>query len=350
MNEHGAATPESRNERFSYTGVTSEYFRIWIVSLCLTVLTLGIYSAWAKVRKRRYLYRSTHLAGGSFDYHADPVVILKGRLVAVAALLCYAAAGYFAPGVDALIMLVIVALIPWLIIRSRMFNARYTSYRNLRFRFDPAYREAYTIIFGWYLLAGLTLGLLYPYAHYRRSKMLIDNAHFGNLDFALADVNRGFYGTYIKASLLIVAAILIGLFAGGGAATLLPDGADGEAQAGAVILGVVPMIIAISIAASYIQPAIAKLIFGNTSIGEHDIVCDWSIPRVVFINFTNFIAIALTLGLAIPWATIRLQRYQFENLSVDVRGDIDSIIATQSDEVSAMGEEIGEAFDIDIGL
>ena len=108
MNEHDAVASESRNEPFSYTGVTSEYFRIWIVSLCLTVLTLGIYSAWAKVRKRRYLYRSTHLADGSFDYHADPVVILKGRLIAVAALLCYVAAGYFAPGVDALIMLVIV--------------------------------------------------------------------------------------------------------------------------------------------------------------------------------------------------------------------------------------------------
>ena len=347
MNEHGVAASESRNEPFSYTGVTSEYFRIWIVSLCLTVLTLGIYSAWAKVRKRRYLYRSTHLADGSFDYHADPVVILKGRLIAVAALLCYIAAGYFAPGVDALIMLVIVALIPWLIIRSRMFNARYTSYRNLRFRFDPVYRQAYTIIFGWYLLAALTFGLLYPYAHYRRSKMLIDNAHFGSLNFALANVNGGFYGTYIKASLLILAAILLGVFAGGGAATLLPDG---EMQAGTLLVAVIPMIIAISIAASYIQPAIAKLIIGNTSLGEHEIVCDWSIPRIVFINFTNFIAIALTLGLAIPWATIRLQRYQFENLSMDVRGDIDSIVATQSDEVSAMGEEIGEAFDIDIGL
>ncbi len=69
----------------------------------------------------------------------------------------------------------------------------------------------------------------------------------------------------------------------------------------------------------------------------------------MFINLTNFVAIALSLGLAIPWATIRLQRYQFEHLCLSVHGDLDSIVAGQSDEVSAMGEELGEVFDIDIG-
>lgn len=349
MNEQVAAPQAPRNEPFTYTGVTSEYFRIWIVSLCLTVLTLGIYSAWAKVRKRRYLYRSTRLAGASFDYHADPLVILRGRLIAVFMLLCYVGAGYFAPGIEALILLVIVALIPWLIVRARMFNARYTSYRNLRFRFDPVYGEAYTIIFGWYTLAGITLGLLYPYAHYRRNAMLVNNAHFGNLDFQLADVNRGFYGIYIKSSLLILAAVIVV----GIAATLLPtnpEAGPGSVNAELLIGLVAGLVVAIAVAGSYIGPAIAKLIIGNTHIGEHELKCEWIIPRVMFINLTNFLAIGFSLGLAIPWATIRLQRYQFENMSIDVRGGIDSIIATQSDEVSAMGEEIGEAFDIDIGF
>ena len=47
---------------FRFTGRTGDYFRIWIVSLCLSILTLGIYSAWGKVRKKRYLYAHTHLA------------------------------------------------------------------------------------------------------------------------------------------------------------------------------------------------------------------------------------------------------------------------------------------------
>lgn len=349
MKERNPAAVDVRTESFGYAGTTSEYFRIWIVSLCLTVITLGIYSAWAKVRKRRYLYRSARLAGASFDYHADPIVILKGRLIAVGALALYAAGGYFVPGIEGLIGLAIFLAVPWLVVRARMFNARYTSYRNLRFRFDPVYGESYAVIMGWNLLAGLTLGLLYPYAHYRRSAMIVNNSHFGNLDFELAEIFRGFYATYLKAAALVLAALVVL----GVGATFVPTAADGEVEAGtaAFLLGpVVGLFVAIAAAAAYIGPAITKLVLENSTIGEHRIVCAWNIPRIVFINFTNFAAIAFTLGLAIPWATIRLQRYQFENLSLAVCGDLDAVIATQSDEVSAMGEEFGEAFDIEIGL
>ena len=59
-----------------------EYFRIWIVNLALTIATLGVYSAWAKVRKLRYFHASTVLAGSAFGYHADPLRILRGRIIA----------------------------------------------------------------------------------------------------------------------------------------------------------------------------------------------------------------------------------------------------------------------------
>lgn len=50
-------------EQLQFTGKGSEYFGIWIVNLLLTILTLGIYSAWAKVRRLQYFYRNTQLAG-----------------------------------------------------------------------------------------------------------------------------------------------------------------------------------------------------------------------------------------------------------------------------------------------
>ena len=45
--EASAPTPQPRELDFRFTGKTGEYFRIWIVNLALTILTLGIYSAWA---------------------------------------------------------------------------------------------------------------------------------------------------------------------------------------------------------------------------------------------------------------------------------------------------------------
>ena len=56
--------------RPEFTGSAGEYFRIWIVNLFLTPITLGIYSAWAKVRKKRYFYGCTRFDGDTFDYFA----------------------------------------------------------------------------------------------------------------------------------------------------------------------------------------------------------------------------------------------------------------------------------------
>ena len=69
-------------EPVSFTGTGGEYFKIWIVNLALTIVTLGVYSAWAKVRRLQYFYRHTRLAGAGFDYHGDPIAILKGRIIA----------------------------------------------------------------------------------------------------------------------------------------------------------------------------------------------------------------------------------------------------------------------------
>lgn len=74
---------ESRSLPFKFTGSGGEYFKIWIVNIFLTIITLGIYSAWAKVRNKRYFYSNTQLDGSTFKYLANPLKILQGRIIAV---------------------------------------------------------------------------------------------------------------------------------------------------------------------------------------------------------------------------------------------------------------------------
>ena len=66
---------------FQFNGQAGEYFKIWIVNILLTILTLGIYSAWAKVRRKRYFYGNTLLQDTAFEYLAQPIQILKGRRI-----------------------------------------------------------------------------------------------------------------------------------------------------------------------------------------------------------------------------------------------------------------------------
>ncbi len=56
-------TPSSDARSLRFTG--SEYFKIWIVNLALTLVTIGIYSPWAKVRRLRYFYGNTLVDGGA---------------------------------------------------------------------------------------------------------------------------------------------------------------------------------------------------------------------------------------------------------------------------------------------
>src|SRR5438309_3489747 len=84
------ATAGLRRHQFAFRGTGSEYFGIWIVNLLLTIITLGIYGAWAKVRTWRYFYANTFIGEHALDYHASPIRILIGRLIAVGVLVAYA--------------------------------------------------------------------------------------------------------------------------------------------------------------------------------------------------------------------------------------------------------------------
>ncbi|MGE5663254.1 MAG: DUF898 family protein, partial [Deltaproteobacteria bacterium] len=71
--------------RLEFRGTAREYFGIWIVNMLLKIVTLGFYTAWAKVRQRRYFAGSTLLAGEPFEYLAEPGALFRGWLIAVAA-------------------------------------------------------------------------------------------------------------------------------------------------------------------------------------------------------------------------------------------------------------------------
>ncbi|MFM7460216.1 MAG: YjgN family protein [Burkholderiales bacterium] len=153
--------PRSALERhqFRFTGDAREYFRIWIVNLFLTLVTLGIYSAWAKVRKKRYFYGHTWLANSNFDYHGQPIAILKGRLIAAAFFSSYYLASHYIPRFGTAMLLALMLLAPWFIVRSMAFNARYSSYRNVRFGFRAEYFDALKAIWPLLLVPIITLFL-----------------------------------------------------------------------------------------------------------------------------------------------------------------------------------------------
>jgi len=199
-----AAAPAPIEHPFEFRGDEREYFRIWIVNLALTILTLGIYSAWAKVRTERYFYASTRVAGTPFEYLARPLPILKGRIIAFTLFTSYILASRFSLKLQLALLVLIGLLSPWLIVRGLMFRARYSSWRGLTFRFVPDYWPAYKYYLLMYVLFPLTLGLIYPYMKWRQKQFLVTHHRFGRRDFDFSASANDFYIPYFIATGMMI--------------------------------------------------------------------------------------------------------------------------------------------------
>lgn len=191
-----------------FTGTTREYFGIWIVNLLLSILTLGIYSAWAKVRRKKYFYNNTLIDGLGFDYHAKPSSILKGRIIAFVFFIAYTFSAQISPVLPAVFGLIFFIALPWLVIRTMTFNARNTSHRGLRFDFAGKMKDAIRVFFGLPLLSVISFGLAVPYAAHQRTQFLMNNHRFGFSRFEMQRVVKQFYLIYLK---LLAIPFLIGI-------------------------------------------------------------------------------------------------------------------------------------------
>lgn len=96
-----------------FEGNGTEYFKIWIVNILLTILTIGLYYPWAKVRNKRYFYANTTLEGRSFEYHATGRQLLVGYLIAMTLLIVYIGTQKVSPIGSLIVLLVFFAGLPW---------------------------------------------------------------------------------------------------------------------------------------------------------------------------------------------------------------------------------------------
>ena len=339
---------EAKVLSFSFAGSGGEYFRIWIVNLLLTILTLGIYSAWAKVRREQYFHRNLLLEGSGFDYHGQPWAILKGRVIAALLLILLSMAKNAGPAVYGITVLALLPVFPWLLIKAFRFRARNTSYRGLHFGFDAKYLAACRVFLGYGLLTLLTLGLAFPLFYRQLRKFLIDHLRYGSTRFVNNVSIRQIYGIFMFPGvlflILLVAIILVGkAVAGHGAAALL-------ALSSVVILLSVMIILGQFLLLPYFTARATNAIWGNTALGDNRFDCDLPVVGYIGIYLSNLLAIAFSLGLLIPWARVRLARYRAEHLYLHMSDDLEDFIAGEREAVNAVGEEVTDMLDLDIGL
>ncbi len=337
-----------KNLNVEFTGRPGEYFRIWVVNIALTVLTLGIYSAWAKVRTLRYFYSHTSIADGHFDYHANPKSILIGRLIAAALFAVYYFGGQYYPAAALSILLGVVLVVPWLLVRSRSFHMRNTSFNGIRFDFSRDYAQAFKVIYGSVAFTVVTLGLGTPSALFWRNQFVANNSAYGRTEFNLTGTSNAFYSIYFKS----IGIALVG-FVSFGVLTAILSGAFQSSGLNPEVMQIVvlfPLAFVYLVLGVYVSVRQRNHVWNALTLGNNRFSSDLSVRHMIWIYATNIIAIVLTLGLMIPWAKIRLARYRADHLTVEMQDDPDAFRAANTRDSSAIGDEIGEAFDVGVDL
>jgi uncharacterized membrane protein YjgN (DUF898 family) len=75
-----------------------------------------------------------------------------------------------------------------------------------------------------------------------------------------------------------------------------------------------------------------------------------TVPPSTKLHVSNIAAILATLGIATPWATIRLARYRTACLAARSFAPLESFAAGASSRVAATGSEVSDLFDVDVSL
>jgi uncharacterized membrane protein YjgN (DUF898 family) len=342
--------------RGEFRGSAGEYFGIWIVNILLTIVTVGIYSAWAKVRRNRYFYGNSFIDGHSFDYHAKGLQIFIGRAIIFGYIIGYNILLTFSPIAGGILALLMFVLLPWIVMRSLRFNARVTSYRNIRFDFVGKTWGAFVaIIFGG-LIAFFSLGILAPFASRWLYRYIFNNLRYGDRAFETDPKIGALYRVWLPAFLLM----LVGAAVGGalfvliyyGAVASADSGMDGEALLVLGIYGtVIPVLLLWGVAAIFYRIGVRNVVMNSARFDtRHSLFSDLGRLRYFWIVVSNLVVTILTLSLMRPWAAVREHRYVIEHSGIVVDGELGDVVSSMQASGSAVTAEYLDLEGFDFGF
>lgn len=341
-----ASSETSSDQEFrkiQFKGNATTYFGIWISNLVLTIVTLGIYSAWAKVRRIQYFYSHTEIANFKLGYHATGIQLLIGRLITVGVLGIFSIISILYPEISFVLSFALIFVLPWIINRSLKFRSRMTSWRNVRFNWHGNYWRTLLFFVVYPVLSVITLSLFTPVSTKYHYEYYSKNHAFGTTKFHAQPTMSAFFKAYflsVQLPVIVAIAAVIGL-----AMYVLSPTPE-------ALTIFVPIVGVIFIFGLVLYFALCRNILLETLALDESVKFKADLNPFIYlwINISNSIAIIFSLGLLIPWATVRKFRYLCEHTGYLFLKDESEFIDEELQKIHAFGEEYvdWEGFEISV--
>lgn len=344
--------------RLSYTGLLGDVYKIWLLNIFLTVITLGIYSFWGKTRMRRYVTGSFKLGGDHFEYTGTGKELFIGFLkVFPFFLIVSVALQYMPPEMILVVYLPIMYLVPVAIYLATRYRLNRLTWRGIRGRLSgSAFRYG-----GFWLwrafLNMITLGILIPASDIATYGYIMNRAGFGNIRAKFDGKSAGLIGIHIAT--LLGAGVALG--AGFGLGSLLTGAivssmgdaalAGGAApQIGVIIfLCTILGILGAVLIRSFYHAALQREQMRGLTLGHVRFKFTGTGFDMFRLRLGNLLLLVFTLGLAMPVVIQRNMRFMEKH--VIIGGDLNSAELMQAaHEKGAVGEGLDDVLGLDAGF
>lgn len=368
-----------------FHGQEGQYFRIWIVNVLLGIVTLGLYTPWARRRTVQYFYQNTEMADGYLEFTAPIRRMLVGFLLLGGLYLAMNLAGKSddrtAHTLGNVLTLVFVLAAPWLWASAMRFRLRHTRWRGLRLNFAPSVGALY--LASWPLVGlavlfvclGMSAAGIRSYGPWGAGAIMLAIVLLGALCLALLQYNYSRLlvlgtsigaqggrwkverGPYLSITLQAMGiAVLLGVVVGAVSSIILAGYALGPNNWRSwlplfALLAVAGWFFSIVPALAWREARIFKLLWNNTGVSHlARFRCDLRIGAFVGLRVRNSILNLLTLGLYRPLARVKVYRMKCESVTLHLRGDPDALVgelARQQDE-GGFSDALADGLGLDI--
>lgn len=209
-----------------YDGTMGAVAGITVLNSILTLATLGIYRFWGKTRLRRYLWSRIEVFGDRLEYSGRGIELFLGFLIAMVFLLPVFAIPALLQVVypqdlevqgvtEAVFTLLILFLIQVALFRARRYRLTRTRWRGIRGgQTGSAFIYALKAM-GLFILAGLSLGIFWPWASVALQRYKINNTWLGDRQLSFHGRGVVLLKYWLVVLLLSIAGVvLVSIFAG----------------------------------------------------------------------------------------------------------------------------------------
>ncbi len=307
---------EKRNS-LDFKGTGGTLFGLTIVNTILTVITLGLYYPWAKVKYLKYYYQNFYMSDDPFSFHGTGGEIFKGfikafifivALVVVYGLLVWmklAPLGFFIYIVGFLL------IVPIAMHGTMRYRLAKTSWRSIHFGYRGSLTELIKLYFKGLGLTLITLGIYASWFEVDLRSYIFKHIRFGNI--TLGFTGKGSELFWINFKGLLLTMVTLGIYS------------------------------------FWYMANLFKFYYKNIT-AEHNgrtyrVECNVSAGKVFELMFLNYIIIVFTLGLGFAWAQVRIMKFLAENIVIPDDLDTDDLVQTEEDFSDATGDSMFDFLD-----